>query len=183
MRLVDLVLGALGACAASQGTMNNITFGTGDLAYYETVGGGAGAGPNFDGASAVHLHMTNTRITDVEVIEHRYPVVIRRFAIRRGSGGTGQHRGGDGIIREIEFRVPVEGGILSEHRARGPFGLAGGASAQPGVNALIHDGVETRMPARAAFTAGPGDVLRVETPGGGGYGRAGGGSRQTTSPE
>jgi 5-oxoprolinase (ATP-hydrolysing) len=174
MRLVDLVLGALGACAASQGTMNNITFGTGDLAYYETIGGGAGAGPDFDGASAVHLHMTNTRITDVEVIEHRYPVIIRRFAIRRGSGGAGQHRGGDGIIREIEFLVPVEGGILSEHRALGPFGLAGGASGLPGINALIHEGVETLMPARAAFSAGPGDLLRVETPGGGGYGRSSG---------
>jgi 5-oxoprolinase (ATP-hydrolysing) len=170
MRLVDLVLGALGACAASQGTMNNITFGTGDLAFYETVGGGAGAGPDFDGASAVHLHMTNTRITDVEVIERRYPVVIRLFAIRRGSGGAGRHRGGDGIIREIEFLMPVEGGILSEHRARGPFGLSGGGPGTPGVNALVHDGVETRMPGRATFTAGPGDVLRVETPGGGGYG-------------
>jgi 5-oxoprolinase (ATP-hydrolysing) len=170
MRLVDLVLGALRACAASQGTMNNVTFGTRDLAYYETLGGGAGAGPDFSGASAVHLHMTNTRITDVEVMERRYPVVIRRFAVRHGSGGAGRHRGGDGLIREIEFLAAVDGGILSERRAAGAFGLEGGLPGLPGRNVLSRDGVETELPGRAAFTAGPGDVLRVETPGGGGYG-------------
>lgn len=170
MRIVDLVLGALGACAASQGTMNNVTFGAGNLVYYETLGGGAGAGPDFDGASAVHLHMTNTRITDVEVLERRYPVVVRCFAVRRGSGGAGRHRGGDGIVREIEFRAPVTGGILSERRARGPFGLGGGAPGMPGRNVLVRGGVEIELPGRAEFTAGPGDVLRVETPGGGGFG-------------
>jgi 5-oxoprolinase (ATP-hydrolysing) len=170
MRIVDLVLGALGACASSQGTMNNITFGTADVAYYETLGGGAGAGPDFNGASAVHLHMTNTRITDVEVIERRYPVIIRRFAIRAGSGGAGRHRGGDGIVREIEFLAPVTGGILSEHRARGPFGLMGGSPGLPGRNTLISGDNETALPGRAEFQAGVGDVLRVETPGGGGFG-------------
>ncbi len=172
MRIVDVVLGALKACASSQGTMNNVTFGTGSLAYYETLGGGAGAGPDFDGASAVHLHMTNTRITDVEVIERRYPVVVRQFGVRRGSGGEGRHRGGDGLIREIEFLASVDGGILSEHRAQGPFGLEGGGPGMAGKNILIRKGVETRLAGRAEFSAVSGDVLRVETPGGGGYGSA-----------
>jgi 5-oxoprolinase (ATP-hydrolysing) len=170
MRLVDLVLGALGACASSQGTMNNVTFGTDLVTYYETLGGGAGAGPDFDGASAVHLHMTNTRITDVEVIERRYPVIVREFGVRRGSGGAGRHHGGDGLIRELEFTAPVDGGILSEHRARGPFGLAGGQPGAPGRNLLLRDGAESSLPGRATFQAAVGDILRVETPGGGGYG-------------
>jgi 5-oxoprolinase (ATP-hydrolysing) len=170
MRIVDLVLGALGACAASQGTMNNVTFGTKDRAYYETLGGGGGAGPAFDGASAVQLHMTNTRITDVEVLETRQPVVVRSFAIRRGSGGAGAHRGGDGLVREYEFLAPMESGVLSERRARGAFGLAGGERGAPGRNVLVRSGDETELPGRAAFEVGPGDVLRVETPGGGGFG-------------
>ncbi len=170
MRIVDLVLGALGAAAASQGTMNNLTFGGVDRAYYETIGGGAGAGPDFDGASAVQCHMTNTRITDVEVLETRFPVLVRAFAIRRGSGGAGRHRGGDGTIREIEFLAPIAGGILSERRARGPFGLAGGASGAPGRNVHIRGGVTTVLPGRTALSLLPGDVLRIETPGGGGCG-------------
>jgi 5-oxoprolinase (ATP-hydrolysing) len=171
MRIVDLVLGALGACAASQGTMNNLTFGNAELAYYETLGGGGGAGRTFDGASAVQLHMTNTRITDVEVVETRYPVVVRSFSVRRGSGGVGAHRGGDGLVREIEFLAPMTGGILSERRTRGAFGLAGGSPGAPGRNLLVRGGVvETELAGRAAFEARPGDVLRIETPGGGGFG-------------
>jgi 5-oxoprolinase (ATP-hydrolysing) len=172
MRIVDLVLGALGACAASQGTMNNVTFGTKDRAYYETLGGGGGAGSAFDGASAIQLHMTNTRITDVEVLETRQPVVLRRFAIRRGSGGAGAHRGGDGLVREYEFLAPMEGGVLSERRARGAPGLAGGAAGAPGRNVLLRPDGATELPGRAAFEVRPGDVLRVETPGGGGFGPA-----------
>ena len=172
MRIVDLVLGALGACAASHGTMNNVTFGTKDSAYYETLGGGGGAGPSFPGASAVQLHMTNTRITDVEVLETRQPVVLRRFAVRRGSGGAGAHRGGDGLIREYEFLEPMEGGVLSERRARGAPGLSGGSPGAPGRNVLVRDGIETELAGRAAFEVRPGDVLRVETPGGGGFGPA-----------
>jgi 5-oxoprolinase (ATP-hydrolysing) len=188
MRIVDLVLGALGACAASQGTMNNVTFGVAGRPYYETLGGGGGAGPTFDGASAIQLHMTNTRITDVEVVETRYPVVIRRFAVRRGSGGAGAHRGGDGLVREYEFLAPASGGVLSERRAAGAFGLGGGERGAPGRNVIIRGGgdrplegrlqptpmgEETVIPGRAAFECAPGDVLRVETPGGGGFGAEG----------
>jgi 5-oxoprolinase (ATP-hydrolysing) len=175
MRIVDLVLGALGACAASQGTMNNVAFGvnvggTAGRQYYETLGGGGGAGATFDGASAIQLHMTNTRITDVEVVETRYPVVVRQFAVRRGSGGAGAHRGGDGLVREYEFLAPASGGVLSERRSAGAFGLAGGARGAPGRNVIVRDGVETEITGRAAFDVSPGDVLRVETPGGGGFG-------------
>jgi 5-oxoprolinase (ATP-hydrolysing) len=172
-RLVDLVLRAVGACAASQGTMNNVTFGTDAWTYYETLGGGTGAGPAFDGASAVQCHMTNTRITDVEVIERLRPVVVRRFAVRRGSGGDGARRGGDGLVREIEFRAAARGGILSERRVRGAPGLDGGGEGAPGRNTLVRDGAETPLPGRAALDLRPGDVLRIETPGGGGYGRCG----------
>jgi 5-oxoprolinase (ATP-hydrolysing) len=151
--------------------MNNVTFGfEGGRAYYETLGGGGGAGPDFDGASAVQLHMTNTRITDVEVLETRWPVVVRRFAVRRGSGGAGAHRGGDGLVREIEFLARAEGGVLSERRTRGAFGLAGGSPGAPGVNTLFHAGVATALAGRASFRAEPGDVLVIETPGGGGFG-------------
>ena len=169
-RIVDLVLRAVRALAGSQGTMNNVTFGTPSWTYYETLGGGMGAGPGFGGASAVQCHMTNTRITDVEVLERLRPVIVRRFAIRRGSGGAGRHRGGDGLIREIEFRESVTGGVLSERRVSGAPGLAGGGDGAPGRNVVIRDGVETEIAGRAAFEARPGDVLRVETPGGGGYG-------------
>jgi 5-oxoprolinase (ATP-hydrolysing) len=171
MRIVDLVLGALGAQAASQGTMNNVTFGNAELAYYETLGGGGGASGTFDGASAVQLHMTNTRITDVEVLETRYPVVVRRFEVRRGSGGAGAHRGGDGLVREIEFLAPMTGGVLSERRARGAFGLGGGGQGAPGRNVLVRaNGTESVLAGRAGFEARTGDVLRIETPGGGGFG-------------
>jgi 5-oxoprolinase (ATP-hydrolysing) len=165
-RVVDVLLGALGKLAASQGTMNNLTFGNERFGYYETLAGGAGAGPGFAGGSAVHTHMTNTRITDVEVLEARYPVRVREFAVRRGSGGRGQFRGGDGLIRELEFLAPLTGAILSERRNTLPFGLRGGHTGEPGNNFLNGE----RLPGRAQFQVQAGDVLRIETPGGGGFG-------------
>jgi 5-oxoprolinase (ATP-hydrolysing) len=169
-RVVDVLLGALGRAAASQGTMNNVSFGQHDFGYYETIAGGAGAGPGFAGASAVHTHMTNTRITDPEVIEQRFPVRIIEFSVRRGSGGRGQYPGGDGIQREYEFLEPVTVSLLTERRLTAPFGLAGGHPGLPGRNSL--NGVD--LPGHASFQVVPGDRLRVETPGGGGYGSADG---------
>lgn len=171
-RIVDVVLGALGVAAASQGTMNNLIFGNERFGYYETIAGGAGAGPRFAGADAVHTHMTNTRITDVEVLESRYPVRLRRFAIRRGSGGEGKYRGGDGVIRELEFLDAVEVSILSQRRTRPPYGLAGGQPGLPGRNLLRRKGESAwdELPPIITFQASPGDVLRIETPGGGGWG-------------
>jgi 5-oxoprolinase (ATP-hydrolysing) len=165
-RIVDVLLGAIGRVAASQGTMNNLTFGTDRFGYYETIGGGAGAGEAFDGASGVHTHMTNTRITDPEILEARFPVRLREFAIRRGSGGRGRHRGGDGLIREIEFLSPVRVSILSERRSRAPFGLAGGASGSTGRN--LHN--QRDVGGKASFDVAAGDRVRIETPGGGGFG-------------
>ena len=173
MRVVDLVLTALGRSAASQGTMNNVAFGTADggVTYYETVGGGAGATPDAAGASAVQLQMTNTRITDPEVLELRVPVLLRRFARRRGSGGGGAHRGGDGIVRELEARERLIGGVLSGRRVRGAAGLDGGAAGAPGRNAVIRAGGErVDLGPAAAFELAPGDRLVVESPGGGGCG-------------
>jgi 5-oxoprolinase (ATP-hydrolysing) len=165
-RVVDVLLGALGRAAASQGTMNNVSFGEQSFGYYETIAGGAGAGPTFSGASAVHTHMTNTRITDPEVIERRFPVRIREFSVRRGSGGPGQFHGGDGVCREYEFLEPLTVSLLSERRETAPFGLAGGQPGTPGRNLL--NGRE--VPGHAAFDVAAGDRLRIETPGGGGYG-------------
>jgi 5-oxoprolinase (ATP-hydrolysing) len=165
-RIVDVLLGALGLAAASQGTMNNLTFGGPGLAYYETICGGAGATPRAAGADAVHTHMTNTRITDPEILEARFPVRLRRFAIRRGSGGDGAHRGGDGVIRELELLAPLEVAIVSQRRSRAPFGLGGGGPGAPGRNLL--DGRE--LGAAARVDAPRGAVLRIETPGGGGFG-------------
>ncbi|MBI1375044.1 MAG: hydantoinase [Phycisphaera sp.] len=172
-KLVDVIFGALGVVAASQGTMNNVVFGDERFGYYETICGGAGAGPGFDGASAVHTHMTNTRITDVEVLEHKYPVRVRRFAIRRGSGGEGRHRGGDGVVREIEFLTPVQVSLLTQRRDTAPFGLAGGSPGKPGRNAIrrADTGDVEPLGALAQVDADVGDVLTIETPGGGGYGR------------
>ena len=168
-RVVDVLLGALGRVAASQGTMNNLSFGGEGFAYYETIAGGAGAGATFAGASAVHTHMTNTRITDPEVLEARFPVRLWRFSLRLGSGGEGRHRGGDGVVRELEFLAPASVAILSERRVRAPFGLAGGASGARGRNLL--NGRE--LSGRASFEVVAGDRVRIETPGGGGFGAAG----------
>ncbi len=176
MRVADVLLAALGAQAASQGTMNNITFGTSDSAFYETVGGGAGAGPGFAGADAVHSHLTNTRITDVEVLERRAPIVVREFSVRRGSGGAGRHRGGDGIVREIEFRAAMTLAVVSERRASDPFGMAGGGPGARGRNVLVRcgrrgaQGAVEDLGGKAQVDVREGDVLRVETPGGGGWG-------------
>ncbi len=166
-RIVDVLLGALGAAAASQGTMNNLTFGNRTFSYYETIGGGAGAGPDFDGASGVQVHMTNTRITDPEVLESRYPVRLLRFGLRRGSGGAGQRRGGDGLVREFEFTEDVELSLVCERRETEPFGLFGGEAGKRGRNSLNG----TPLPGRTLVSAQRGDRLLIETPGGGGFGR------------
>ncbi len=167
-RVVDVLLGALGKLAACQGTMNNLTFGDASFGYYETIGGGARAGEGFDGASGVHTHMTNTRITDPEVLEVRFPVRLREFSIRQGSGGPGRWRGGDGLVREIEFLRPVRVSILSERRERAPFGLFGGGEGSSGRN--LHNG--RPVAAKCTLEAAAGDVVRIETPGGGGFGKA-----------
>ncbi|HYP98447.1 MAG TPA: hydantoinase B/oxoprolinase family protein [Polyangiaceae bacterium] len=167
-RVVDVLLGALGRAAASQGTMNNVSFGQDRFGYYETIAGGAGAGPEFAGTSAVHTHMTNTRITDPEIIERRFPVRIREFSRRRGSGGRGAQPGGDGACREYEFLEPLTVSLLTERRLTAPFGLAGGEPGAPGHN--FHNGRE--VPGHAVFEVAIGDRLRIETPGGGGYGAA-----------
>ncbi|MEE3180873.1 MAG: hydantoinase B/oxoprolinase family protein, partial [Planctomycetota bacterium] len=171
-RIVDAIFGALGTVAASQGTMNNLLFGNEDFGYYETIAGGAGAGAGFAGADGVHTHMTNTRITDPEVLERRYPVRLHRFCLRRGSGGAGENRGGDGIVREIEFLDQVEVSILSQRRSRGPYGMAGGEAGEPGRNLLRRAGEAgwKELPAVTTFSTRAGDRLRIETPGGGGWG-------------
>ncbi len=166
-RVVDVLLGALGKAAASQGTMNNLTFGTANFGYYETIAGGAGATSSASGASGVHTHMTNTRITDPEVLEARFPVRLQQFSLRRHSGGEGKHSGGDGVIREFELLVPMQVSILSERRQRSPFGMAGGAAGHAGRN--LHNGHD--VGGKASFEAQIGDHIRVETPGGGGYGQ------------
>ena len=171
-RVVDVLLGALGVAAASQGTMNNLLFGDATFGYYETICGGAGATPHRQGADAVHTHMTNTRLTDPETIERRYPVRVREFSIRKGSGGRGLHRGGDGVIRRLEFLAELQVSILSQRRGPfAPYGLAGGSPGKLGRNTLTHsDGKEETLASQAQFTTQPGDVLTIETPGGGGWG-------------
>lgn len=169
-RVVDVLLGALGRAAASQGTMNNVTFGDDTFGYYETVAGGAGAGPGFHGASGVHTHMTNSRITDPEVLEDRFPVRLHRFCLRPSSGGAGRWRGGDGVIREIEALAPLRFSILSERRVKAPFGLAGGGDGARGVNTHIASDGERALGGCAVVDLAPGERFRVETPGGGGYG-------------
>ncbi len=172
-RIVDVIFGALGLVAASQGTMNNLLFGNEDFGYYETIAGGAGAGAGFRGADGVHTHMTNTRITDPEVLERRYPVRLHRFCLRRGSGGAGENRGGEGILRELEFLEQVEVSILSQRRLKGPYGQAGGEAGRPGRNLLSRQGEAgwEELPAVATFSTKAGDRLRIETPGGGGWGK------------
>ena len=170
-RLVDTLIEALQLAGCSQGTMNNLSFGDESFGYYETVAGGSGAGNGFDGTSGVHTHMTNTRITDPEVLEYRYPVRLRRFAIRSGSGGNGRWRGGDGVVREIEFLAPLEFSILSQHRDSAPFGMAGGGDGATGRQTLIDgEGRRRRVGGVDGFRVAIGDCLVLETPGGGGYG-------------
>src|SRR4029077_7905556 len=136
-RVVDVLLGAIGRFAASQGTMNNVAFGDATFGYYETIGGGAGAAPDYDGASGVHTHMTNTRITDPEILETRHPVRLVAFALRRGSGGAGRFRGRDALVRRYRFHAPLTASLLTERRACAPYGLAGGSPGARGRNAIV----------------------------------------------
>ncbi len=183
-RTVDTVLRALAKAlprripAASQGTMNNLSFGGLDarrggapFAYYETTAGGMGARPGLDGISGIHTHMTNSLNSPIEVLEHAYPVRVRRYGLRRGSGGAGKWRGGDGIIREIELLVDAQVSLLGDRRRRGPYGLAGGKDGAPGKSEL-HDGKKRRkLPSKCTFYAKAGSVVAIETPGGGGWGK------------
>jgi 5-oxoprolinase (ATP-hydrolysing) len=169
--VTDALYGALGIQAASQGTMNNFTFGDGALQYYETVCGGSGAGPDHDGTSAVHTHMTNTRLTDPEILESRFPVLLDEFSIRHGSGGAGLHQGGDGAIRRMKFLKPMTASILSNRRRVAPFGLNGGAPAQRGRSIVLRrDGAMEQLGATATVEMRESDSFIIETPGGGGFG-------------
>ncbi|MDH5552600.1 MAG: hydantoinase B/oxoprolinase family protein [Nitrosomonas sp.] len=170
--ITDALYGALGIMAAAQGTMNNFTFGNDQYQYYETICGGAGAGANFDGQSAVQTHMTNSRLTDPEVLESRYPVQVESFSIRKGSGGKGQHKGGDGVIRRIRFTEPMNASILSNHRIVPPFGLHGGEDGMVGRNWVERrNGTVEELGATASVQLEKGDVMVIETPGGGGCGK------------
>jgi 5-oxoprolinase (ATP-hydrolysing) len=171
--IVDALYGALGVLAASQGTMNNLTFGDEKLQYYETIAGGAGAGPDFDGCDAVQTHMTNSRLTDPEILESAFPVLLREFAIRRGSGGLGRHHGGDGLVRRLEFRSALSGALLANHRRIAPFGLEGGGAGAQGEGHIRRtDGAMEHLSATARFEVRAGDELTILTPGGGGFGSA-----------
>jgi 5-oxoprolinase (ATP-hydrolysing) len=175
--ITDTLYGALGVLAASQGTMNNFTFGNASYQYYETIAGGSGAGPDFDGASAVQTHMTNSRLTDPEVLEWRFPVRLSAFEIRRGSGGAGAHRGGDGVRRRVRFLEAMTAVMLANRRRVPPFGVAGGSPGALGRNWVERsDGSVESFGATAKVDMNPGDTFVVETPGGGGYGRGASGT-------
>jgi 5-oxoprolinase (ATP-hydrolysing) len=177
-RIVDVILGALSLASASQGTMNNFLFGRPSSAgkegfgYYETICGGSGAGPGFNGTNAVHTHMTNTRITDPEVLEERFPVRLNQFGVRKGSGGTGKYQGGDGAVREFEFLEPLTVSLMTQRRKTSPFGLEGGGEGASGHNLLCKAGEKEfkELPEMAQIEVRSGDRIRIETPGGGGYG-------------
>jgi len=187
-RIVDVLLGALAQIppgagkvvipAASQGTMNNVTIGGFDneksrpFTYYETIGGGMGARPGADGASALHSHMTNTLNTPAEALEYAYPLRVLRYEVRRGSGGRGRFYGGDGIRRDLQVLADAQVTLLSERRRFQPYGLEGGEAGMAGENVLIRDGVENRLPGKGSFEVETGDILSIRTPGGGGYGKA-----------
>ena len=179
-RIVDVVLGALGQAlpslipAASQGTMNNLTFGGSyngaPFAYYETIGGGAGAGPQADGGSGIHVHMSNTLNTPIEALEYSFPLRVMQYRLRQGSGGEGEHQGGEGITRSIQFLVPVSATINSERRLHSPYGQSNGNPGQPGRNSLIRHEQETTLPGKIAIDLEKEDILQISTPGGGGWG-------------
>ena len=182
-RVTDVILKAFGAAAASQGCMNNFTFGDAGFGYYETIAGGSGAGPSWEGTSAVQCHMTNTRMTDVEIMEKRYPVIVDTFALRRGSGGAGARGGGCGVVREVTFlRDGITASLLTERRAVAPFGLAGGGPGARGRNTLLRrpaapgaPRAEIALGIKCKFAVGRGDTVRISTPGGGGHGAGDGG--------
>ncbi|QBQ54171.1 hydantoinase B/oxoprolinase family protein [Nitrosococcus wardiae] len=169
--IVDALLGAMGVMAASQGTCNNFTFGNEQYQYYETICGGAGAGPNFKGADAVHTHITNTRLTDPEILEWRFPVLLESFEIRKGSAGNGRYRGGNGTVRRLRFLEPMAAAIISSHRKIPPFGMAGGQPGQVGRNWIERaDGSVVELSSCGQTQMGRGDIFIIETPGGGGFG-------------
>jgi 5-oxoprolinase (ATP-hydrolysing) len=169
--VVDALYAALGVMAASQGTMNNFTFGDEERQYYETLCGGAGATAQAPGANAVHTHMTNSRLTDPEILERRFPVRLEAFRVRRGSGGAGAHRGGEGAVRRIRFLAPMEAALLSSRRTHAPQGLAGGGAALPGRQRLLAaSGAATDLPGCFSVSVAAGEAIEIETPGGGGYG-------------
>jgi N-methylhydantoinase B len=181
-RIVDVLFKALSKAlpgrvpAASQGSMNNLTVGGTDprtgreFAYYETVAGGMGARPGLDGVSGVHTHMTNSLNTPAEALEYAYPLRVRAYSLRRGSGGRGLRRGGDGVVREIETLVPARMSLLADRRARPPYGLAGGGEGEPGRDRVVRDGRASKLDAKGSRDLRPGDRVRIETPGGGGHG-------------
>ena len=183
-RIVDALLGALARAvpdripAASQGTMNNLAL-SGALAggrpftYYETVAGGAGGHPDRPGASGIHTHMTNSLNTPIEALERALPLRVVRYGYRRGSGGAGRRPGGDGIVRELEALAPIEGTLLADRRQTGPWGLAGGEAGRPGRDTILRGGKAEPLAAKGRFDLAPGDRVRVETPGGGGWGAPG----------
>jgi 5-oxoprolinase (ATP-hydrolysing) len=169
--ITDTLYGALGVMAASQGTMNNFTFGNDKYQYYETICGGSGAGADFHGTSAVQTHMTNSRLTDPEVLEWRFPVLLESFSIRKNSGGEGNYRGGDGVVRRIRFHEPMTASILSGHRRVSPYGMAGGKSGKTGNNFVQRiDSKRENIAGTATVKMQTGEVFVIETPGGGGYG-------------
>jgi len=182
-RIVDVLFKALSKAlpgrvpAASQGSMNNLTVGGTDprtgreFAYYETVAGGMGARPGTDGVSGVHTHMTNSLNTPAEALEYAYPLRVRAYRLRRGSGGRGKHRGGDGVVREIETLVPARMSLLADRRARAPYGLEGGDDGRPGRDSLVRGNRTSKLDAKGSRDLKPGDRVRIETPGGGGWGK------------
>jgi N-methylhydantoinase B len=185
-RIVDVLFKALAQAlprsipAASQGTMNNLTIGGVDprsgleFAYYETVAGGMGARPRSDGVGGVHTHMTNSLNTPAEALEYAYPLRVRAYTLRKGSGGTGARRGGDGVVREIETLARARMSLLADRRARAPYGLEGGGDGRAGSDSIIRDGRARKINAKGSWELEPGDRVRIETPGGGGHGKVSG---------
>jgi 5-oxoprolinase (ATP-hydrolysing) len=172
--VVDALYDALGVLANAQGSMNNFTFGDARRQYYETLCGGAGASARRAGASGVHTHMTNSRLTDPEILERRFPVRIEAFGLRPGSGGAGKHPGGDGVIRRIRFLGPMQAALLSTRREHAPRGIAGGGPAHAGRQRLIApNGAVKELSGCFSIQVQPGDAIEIETPGGGGFGRPG----------
>ena len=171
-RLTDTLLKAFNVVACSQGTMNNVMFGNDNFSYYETICGGCGAGPGFNGASAVHQHMTNTRITDPEILEHRYPVRLERFSIRSDSGGNGEYKGGNGVERQFTFLEPVSLSVLTQHRKNRPYGLNGGESGKEGLQFVVRkNGKIIKLQSIDMTSIETGESLVIKTPGGGGFGK------------